>query len=53
MVSFENYGMAMLDRQTLTGLFESFATTEGLAADLGDFVVEGPAIQVLPLMIFV
>lgn len=53
MVSFENYGMAMLDRQTLTGLFESFTTTEGLAADLGDFVVEGPAIQVLPLMIFV
>jgi len=53
MVSFENYGMAMLDRQTLAGLFESFTTTEGLAADLGDFVVEGPAIQVLPLMIFV
>jgi hypothetical protein len=53
MVSFENYGMAMLDRQALTGLFEILATTEGLAADLGDFVVEGPAIQVLPLMIFV
>jgi hypothetical protein len=53
MVSFENYGMAMLDRQKLSGLFEGIATTEGFAADLGDFVVEGPAIQVLPLMIFV
>ena len=53
MVSFENYGMAMLDRQMLSGLFEGIATTEGFAADLGDFVVEGPAIQVLPLMIFV
>jgi hypothetical protein len=53
MVSFENYGMAMLDRQMLSGLFESIAATEGFAADLGDFVVEGPAIQVLPLMIFV
>ena len=53
MVSFENYGMAMLDRKMLSGLFEGIATTEGFAADLGDFVVEGPAIQVLPLMIFV
>lgn len=53
MVSFENYGMAMLDRQMLSGLFEGIATTEGFAADLGDFVVEGPAIQILPLMIFV
>ncbi|MFZ0406943.1 MAG: hypothetical protein WAM11_02365, partial [Cyanobium sp.] len=53
MVSFENYGMAMLDRDMLAGLFQGFTKTEGLAADLGDFVVEGPAIQVLPLMIFV
>lgn len=53
MVSFENYGMAMLDRHMLSELFEGIARTEGFAADLGDFVVEGPAIQVLPLMIFV
>ena len=53
MVSFENYGMAMLDREMLSSMFESIAMTEGFAADLGDFVVEGPAIQILPLMIFV
>jgi hypothetical protein len=53
MVSFENYGMAMLDREMLSSMFKSIAMTEGFAADLGDFVVEGPAIQVLPLMIFV
>jgi hypothetical protein len=53
MVSFENYGMAMLDREMLSALFSGITTTEGFAAELGDFVVEGPAIQVLPLMIIV
>lgn len=53
MVSFENYGMAMLDRETLTALFSGISSADGVVAELGEFVVKGPAIQVLPLMIFV
>lgn len=53
MVSFENYGMAMIDREVLSSLFAGIADAKGFAGELSDFVVKGPAIQILPLMIFV
>lgn len=53
MVSFENYGMAMIDREVLSTVFAGIADAEGFAGELSDFVVKGPAIQILPLMIFV
>lgn len=53
MVSFENYGMAMIDREVLSSVFAGIADAEGFAGELSDFVVKGPAIQILPLMIFV
>jgi hypothetical protein len=53
MISFENYGMAMLNRELLSGIFTGITSTEGFAGELSDFVVRGPVIQILPLMIFV
>jgi hypothetical protein len=53
MISFENYGMAMLNRELLAGIFTGITSAEGFAGELSDFVVRGPAIQILPLMIFV
>jgi hypothetical protein len=53
MVSFENYGMAMIDQDVLSNLFSGITSADGFAGELSDFVVSGPAIQILPLMIFV
>lgn len=53
MVSFENYGMAMIDQNVLSNLFSGITSADGFAGELSDFVVSGPAIQILPLMIFV
>ncbi|MGF1570148.1 MAG: hypothetical protein ACFCVD_19100 [Nodosilinea sp.] len=53
MSSFENYGMAMLPPQVLNGVFAEITNTEGIVARFTDVQVEGPAFQILPLMIFV
>ncbi len=51
--AFENYGLAMIKPDKLSTLFGSVATNESVDADFSDITVTGPAIQVLPLMIFV
>jgi hypothetical protein len=53
MSSFENYGMSMLQPQILNAVFSQFTNTEGIVAEFTDIQVQGPAFQILPLMIFV
>ncbi|HUY89817.1 MAG TPA: hypothetical protein VMV10_13870 [Pirellulales bacterium] len=54
MISFENYGMAMLPRSLLTETFKQLTSApDALVANFGDIEVHGPAIQILPLMVFV
>jgi hypothetical protein len=53
MSSFENYGMAMLQPQTLNALFSQITNIKGIVAEFTDVQVQGPAFQILPLMIFV
>ncbi|MEO0351695.1 MAG: hypothetical protein AAF282_16780 [Cyanobacteria bacterium P01_A01_bin.15] len=53
MSSFENYGMAMLPPQILNEVFSQITNTEGIIAQFTDIQVEGPAFQIIPLMIFV
>ena len=53
MSSFENYGMAMLQPQMLNAVFSQITNTEGIVAEFTDVQVQGPAFQILPLMIFV
>lgn len=53
MSSFENYGMAMLPPQALNDVLAQIADTEGIVARFSNVQVEGPAFQILPLMIFV
>jgi hypothetical protein len=53
MSAFENYGMAMLPPEQLEILFTSLASNHALAVEFSDRVVQGPAVQVLPLMVFV
>lgn len=53
MTAFENYGMAMLDTKTLTDAFQKITSTEGIAVELSEVEIHGPAVQLLPLMIFV
>ena len=51
--AFENYGMALLNPKILRNAFASIASSEDLVAHFSDVVVEGPCLQVLPLMVFV
>jgi hypothetical protein len=53
MSSFENYGMAMMPPQILNELFTQITNAEGIIARFSDVQIEGPAFQILPLMIFV
>ena len=53
MSSFENYGMAMLTPEVLNAVFSGITNTEGIVAEFTDVQVQGPAFQILPLMIFV
>jgi len=53
MSSFENYGMAMLTPEVLNAVFSEITNTEGIVAKFTDVQVQGPAFQILPLMIFV
>jgi len=53
MSAFENYGLSLLEPSTLTKLFTDITTSPGIVAEFSEVEVEGPAVQVLPLMIFV
>lgn len=53
MSAFENYGMALLPPEQLTQLFNQMASTAGLVFEFSDVAIQGPAVQVLPLMVFV
>jgi len=51
--AFENYGMALMDPEMLRGVFGSISNNPDMVAEFGDVEVEGPAVQILPLMVFV
>jgi len=53
MSPFENYGMALVDQNTLEKLFETLSSTEGITAEFSEVIIPGPAVQILPLMIYV
>ena len=53
MSAFENYGMAMLAATELEKIFQGMMNVENIEVDLSVVQVKGPALQVLPLMIFV
>lgn len=53
MSPFENYGMALLKPETLQGLFGELRNNEEIAFGFSEVQVQGPALQLLPLMIFV
>lgn len=53
MSPFENYGMALIKPETLEEVFSNLDDNEGIALDLSEVQVKGPALQVLPLMVFV
>jgi hypothetical protein len=49
----ENYGMALLSPETLEAAIDSMKNTDGVDTELTEVRLEGPAIQILPLMVFV
>ncbi len=53
MSSFENYGMALMQPEKLQTLLRGLCETEEITLDLSEVQVQGPALQILPLMIFV
>jgi hypothetical protein len=53
MGTFENYGLALLQPELLNEVFSHITSAEQLVAELADVQVEGPALQMLPLMVFV
>ena len=53
MSSFENYGMALIEPDTLQELFDKLRNNDKVVLDLSEAQVQGPALQVLPLMVFV
>lgn len=53
MSSFENYGFALMKPEKLQELFHNLQSTENVVLDLSEVQVRGPALQVLPLMVFV
>jgi len=50
---FENYGMALLTPEILKGVMDQIMSAEGASAELTEVRLDGPAIQILPLMVFV
>ena len=53
MSPFENYGMALLPPSTLREAFRQMLGNNALAVEFSEVQVQGPALQVLPLMAFV
>lgn len=50
---FENYGMALLTPEILDGVMKPIVSSDGINAELTEVRLDGPAIQILPLMVFV
>jgi len=53
MSAFENYGMALLKPEVLNIEFAKIAASKDIVAEFSEVEVKGPAVQILPLMIFV
>ena len=53
MSPFENYGLSMMEAGTLSKIVKGLEDSEGVNVELGDVEIQGPAVQVLPLMVFV
>ena len=53
MSPFENYGMALLNPSMLRDVLQPLLDNEELAVEFSEVQVKGPALQVLPLMVFV
>ena len=53
MSPFENYGMALLKPSKLRDVLQPLLENEELAVEFSEVQVKGPALQVLPLMVFV
>ncbi len=53
MSAFENYGMALLKPDMLEGIFAQMKNSEDVVAEFSEVEIKGPAVQILPLMIFV
>lgn len=51
--SFENYGMGLMEPNMLKDIFSEISSTEEMVTDFSPVQIKGPAVQVLPLMIFV
>lgn len=52
-VSFENYGLAMLARSEFDALFNNLSNINLFSGKFKNLFVKGPAVQVFPLMIYV
>jgi len=50
---FENYGMSLLRPDMLNNLIQEMIDSEDIVAEFANVEIKGPAVQVLPLMIFV
>jgi hypothetical protein len=53
MSAFENYGMALLKPEVLNKAFDDMIASKDIVAEFSAVEVKGPAVQILPLMIFV
>ncbi len=53
MSAFENYGLALLKPEMLKTVFDGLAASPEIVTRFSDVEVLGPAVQILPLMIFV
>jgi len=53
MSAFENYGMSLFKPEMLAKLFDELAATKDIVAEFSEVQIKGPAVQILPLMIFV
>ena len=53
MSPFENYGMALMPASALHDLFGQMLNNKDIAVEFSEVQVQGPALQVLPLMVFV
>lgn len=53
MSAFENYGLALLKGEVLAQAFQQLRDSDLMRAEFSEVEVAGPAVQVLPLMVFV
>jgi len=53
MSTFENYGMALVTPETAETVFAGITASKGMVTEFSEVQIRGPALQILPLMIFV